>query len=273
MDAFKLGPFLVPVARLLVILSLLGLGFASDWVARRAGQHLAVWGSNVGLVGLAVARIGFVMTHFSDFVREPLNILYVWQGGFDPTWGLLGGLAYTLWLFRHERYLIRLTLIPLAVAAGVWFGGNWVIKMAQGDSHQQIAELPALTLYRLEDGSAVSLAAFKGRPVAVNVWATWCPPCRREMPLLAEVARQTPGVEFLFADQGEGPQTIGAYLSGLKFMMGGAVLLDPQQAMSRTQKVVGLPTTFFYDAQGKLMSRQVGELSRAMLSAHLSRIR
>jgi len=271
MDAFKLGPFLVPVARLLVILSLLALGFAADFVARKAGKRLAVWGSNVGLVGLAVARVGFVVTHFSDFARDPLSVFYVWQGGFDPVWGVLGGVAYTLWFFRRERHLIRSTLVPVALAVGVWLGGNLVTQV-QGGS-QQAGELPALTLYRLEDGRAVSLASFKGKPVVVNVWATWCPPCRREMPLLAEVARQNPGVVFLFADQGEGPQAIRAYLDSLSFTMGGAVLLDPQQAVSRSQKVVGLPTTFFYNAQGKLASRQVGELSRAMLNAHLSRIR
>lgn len=267
-----MGPFLVPVARLLVILSLLALGFAADFVARKAGKRLAVWGSNVGLAGLVVARIGFVITHFSDFAREPLSVVYVWQGGFDPLWGVLGGVAYTLWFFRLERPSIRSTLIPVAVGAGVWLGGSLIAQMAGGDSAQP-AELPKLILYRLEDGSAVSLQTFKGKPVVVNTWATWCPPCRREMPLLAETAKQNLGVVFLFADQGEGPQAIRAYLNSLNFDMGGSVLLDPQQTVSRSQKVVGLPTTFFYNAQGKLASRQVGELSRAMLSAHLSRIR
>lgn len=91
--------------------------------------------------------------------------------------------------------------------------------------------------------------------------------------LLAEVAARNPEVSFLYVNQGEAPEAIRTYLNSLGFAMGGAVLLDPRQAVRQVQKVVGLPTTLFYDAGGKLVSRQVGELSRPMLNAHLIRIR
>lgn len=271
MDAVKLGPFLLPLGRLLMLLVLVVLGLVADLLARRVNKRLSAWGWNVGIAGLAAARIGFVLTHFSDYSRDLLSIFYVWQGGFSVWWGILGGAVYSLWFFRRERRLLRFTLVPPAVAGLVWLGANAVVAHLQAAPRAESVSLPALTLYRIEDGSSVDLGSFKGRPVVLNVWATWCPPCRREMPMMAEVAQQNPGVVFVFADQGEGPETVRAFLNTLPQKLSN-VLLDPQQAVSRTQQIVGFPTTFFYDASGKRVGMQTGEVSRAVLSDYLRRI-
>ena len=64
MDAVKLGPFLLPLGRLLVLLVLVILGLVADLLARRVDKRLSAWGWNVGIAGLAAARIGFVLILF-----------------------------------------------------------------------------------------------------------------------------------------------------------------------------------------------------------------
>src|SRR3546814_10052886 len=70
---------------------------------------------------------------------------------------------------------------------------------------------PVAALHRL-DGGAVSLAAYRGKPVLINLWATWCPPCRRELPMLAELAKTSP-VPIVFADEGEDAARVRDFLS------------------------------------------------------------
>lgn len=60
-------------------------------------------------------------------------------------------------------------------------------------------QLPALTLQDLQ-GKDVALPTFVGRPTVVNLWATWCPPCRRELPMFQQAQAAQPGVHFVFLD-------------------------------------------------------------------------
>lgn len=271
MDAVKLGPFLVPLYRLVVVAALLVLGFVSERLGRDRDKRLGGWGSNVGWVGLGVARVGFVVANWSAFAVQPLSVLYVWQGGFSLVWGVVGGLIYTLWFFRGTPRLLRPAALSALVAAGVGLVGLTTVQFIQA-SQTASATLPALTLYRLEDGSAIRLDSFRGKPLVLNTWATWCPPCRREMPMMAEVARANPQIHFVFADQGEGSGQVRGFLNTLLLQPVG-VLLDPQMTVSNALRVVGYPTTFFFDQGGRRVGMQTGELSRAVLEAQLRRIR
>jgi thiol-disulfide isomerase/thioredoxin len=128
----------------------------------------------------------------------------------------------------------------------------------------------ALTTLAGEPLDLARLAA--GKPVVVNLWATWCPPCRREMPVLAAAQRQETGVRFVFVNQGEGGETAQRYLvaSGLDLAN---VVLDPGAGIGREVGSMGLPTTLFYDAGGRLVDSHVGEISAASLASKLNRLR
>src|SRR3546814_12546814 len=89
--------------------------------------------------------------------------------------------------------------------------------------------LPVAALHRL-DGGAVSLAAYRGKPVIINLWATWCPPCRRELPMLAELAKPSP-VPIVLADDGEDAARVRAFLSQQN-IPADAVLLDSGSSLS-----------------------------------------
>ena len=83
MDAVQVGPFAIPWARFQVFLALLAMVVVAEGLARRGDRRLAPWTYNAILAGFLGARIGFVLENASVYARDPLSILYVWQGGFD----------------------------------------------------------------------------------------------------------------------------------------------------------------------------------------------
>ena len=108
---------------------------------------------------------------------------------------------------------------------------------------------PALKLRDLQD-KPVDLAAMKGRVVLVNFWATWCEPCRDEMPALARLREKLKGrpFELVTVNFGESNATVSRFLARLNVSL--PVLLDPAKEAADAWKVRGLPMTFLVDAQG-----------------------
>jgi len=116
---------------------------------------------------------------------------------------------------------------------------------------------PALKLVDL-DSKPHDLGALKGKVVLVNFWATWCPPCRREMPSLERLRQALPEVAILAVDVGEDADTIFAFTGQLEPAPGFPILLDRDSTAMQGWKVKGLPTTFVVDPQGRLVYRAVG---------------
>jgi thiol-disulfide isomerase/thioredoxin len=127
--------------------------------------------------------------------------------------------------------------------------------------------MPALSLPAL-DGRSVALTGFLGKPTVVNLWATWCPPCRREMPLLQQAQVAHPELNFVFINQGETREDIVRYLQGQSITLRN-VLIDARRATGAAFNEQALPTTLFFDAQGRLVSTRVGALSEATLAQRL----
>ncbi len=108
------------------------------------------------------------------------------------------------------------------------------------------------------DGQSVSLSDFRGRPVLVNFWATWCGPCRYEMPFLQRIHEEQAanGLVVLGVNLGESPAEIREFMAdfGLSFTM----LLDSRQDVALTYNVRGIPTTLLIDEDGVIRYRKVG---------------
>ena len=113
---------------------------------------------------------------------------------------------------------------------------------------------PSLALTDMDD-KPVSLAAFKGKVVLVNFWATWCPPCRREFPSMERLRRKLAAEDFvvLGVDVGEDPDTISAFVSTLDLQPEFPIVLDRDSTALSAWPVRGLPTTFIVDRQGRLV--------------------
>ena len=109
------------------------------------------------------------------------------------------------------------------------------------------------------DGEAVSFAVFQGKPLLVNLWATWCAPCVAEMPTLdALAARDKDRLQVLAVSQdGDGRSKVSAFFDQHKF---GTIepYLDSKMEMMGDLKVDTLPTTILYDAKGREIWRVVG---------------
>lgn len=118
---------------------------------------------------------------------------------------------------------------------------------------------PMLKLKGL-DGTTHDLAQLKGRVVLVNFWATWCPPCRREMPSMERLSQALKGETFsvLAVDVGEDADTIEAFASQLDIAPTFPILLDTRSQVMQGWKVAGLPTTFLVDKQGRIVASAIG---------------
>jgi thiol-disulfide isomerase/thioredoxin len=261
-----IGPFLFSMG----VLALLGGVLAAHWTARflarggRADASTLSW----WLLGLAVlaARVGYVVRQWPAYAAHPGDMLNVRDGGFDPLVGLLvlviASVAIAWVRPRWRRPLLGTVAVGVAAWALVLFGGTQLRAAAH-------PPLPALEVHDL-DGRRIATATWRGRPLVLNFWATWCGPCRREMPVLVQAQHDHPGVRFVFADQAESATKIRSFLAarGLKPEN---VLID-DGALAGYYRVRGYPTTLFIGADGRLRDIHVGELSHATLRASLQRI-
>jgi thiol-disulfide isomerase/thioredoxin len=110
------------------------------------------------------------------------------------------------------------------------------------------------------DGEATSLAEFRGKPVLLNLWATWCAPCVKELPTLdALQLREGDKLQVLTVSQDmEGREKVEAFLAKGKYR-GLEAWLDPEMALMTQLGVSTLPTTILYDAQGREVWRVAGD--------------
>jgi peroxiredoxin len=108
-------------------------------------------------------------------------------------------------------------------------------------------------------GGTVRLANLKGRIVFLNVWATWCEPCREEMPAMQTLYGRLRGPDFemlaVSADQGAG-EAVGRFVRDLGLTF--PVLLDPELQVVGRYGVTGYPETFVIDRNGRVVAHEIG---------------
>jgi thiol-disulfide isomerase/thioredoxin len=109
-------------------------------------------------------------------------------------------------------------------------------------------------------GGKLKLADLRGKVVVVNFWATWCPPCKREMPSLQRLAGLMKGepFEIVAINAGEDEDQIEGFRGSLDPPLTLRLALDPKGDAMHEFSVAGLPTTFVIDRQGRIAYRAVG---------------
>ncbi len=119
-------------------------------------------------------------------------------------------------------------------------------------------------------GESFTLANLKGKVVLVNFWATWCPPCRAEMPAIdaAYRANKDAGFVVLAVDQMESADVVNAF--GAKYNLSLSLLLDGDGAINRQYLVSALPTSFFVDRRGVIRDMMIGgSMSREFIEGKI----
>ncbi len=111
------------------------------------------------------------------------------------------------------------------------------------------------------DGGTFTLADFKGKTVLVNFWATWCAPCRKEMPMLSELQSEFGGEEFEVVTIATGRNSVPGirkFLADIE-VDNLPLYLDPKQRLARDMAVLGLPITLILDEEGREIARMRGD--------------
>jgi thiol-disulfide isomerase/thioredoxin len=110
------------------------------------------------------------------------------------------------------------------------------------------------------DGKPVKLSDYRGKVVLVNFWATWCPPCRREMPSMERLSQRLKGQPFviLAVNQEEDADQVFIFTAQLDPAPTFPILFDHDSKVAHAWGVLGLPSSFIVDKQGRVVYRAMG---------------
>lgn len=128
---------------------------------------------------------------------------------------------------------------------------------------------PSLTLSDLQ-GTPRALSDYRGQVVLVNLWATWCPPCKAEMPTLDAYyqAHRKEGFTLIAINAGDSAELVQEFVK--QYQLSLPVWLDPQNEASRVFRVMSYPSSFVIDRQGVVRLAWVGAITRNMLEKYVT---
>ncbi|HLZ94044.1 MAG TPA: redoxin family protein [Candidatus Dormibacteraeota bacterium] len=117
-------------------------------------------------------------------------------------------------------------------------------------------------------GGTVSLGQLAGHPLVINFWASYCPPCRAEMPMLQRVVGARSSVQLVLVDEADSREVAAGFLRSVGVTQ--PALLDSDLSVGHQYGAIALPTTVFVRADGTVAGRQVGQLDETVLAAELA---
>ena len=165
-----------------------------------------------------------------------------------------------------RRLAAAMYLACAGLASGAAWAADWsaVEALREGDMKKLVfaepAALPEIGFVDA-DGSAVSLADYRGQWLVVNFWATWCAPCRVEMPMLSnlqEIFADDPVEVVTIATGRNSPQGIARFFDEIG-VQNLPKYQDPKQELARSMAVLGLPITVIVDPEGREVARLRGD--------------
>ncbi len=183
--------------------------------------------------------------------------------------------------FGTIRNILATIIVGIVIAGLVWYfdrpggaGGSESVTLTaspSGPAPRVGEEAPDFRVQGL-DGQHLQLGDFRGRPVWISFWATWCPPCRAENPDIEEVyqKKREEGLVILALSIGEDAGTVKDYVerTGLTYTIG----LDQGTEVAATYRIVGIPTHYFVDRDGILRDWRVGSMSKKTMEEKVEEI-
>jgi cytochrome c biogenesis protein CcmG/thiol:disulfide interchange protein DsbE len=170
---------------------------------------------------------------------------------------------------------VWIVLAVAAVVAGYYLFGRSELKATSAlkpalPASEVAGAAPAFTLTNL-DGKSVSLADFRGKVVVLDFWATWCPPCKREIPDFIDLQKEygSQGVQIVGIALDE-PDKVQAFArqNGMNY----PVLLGSDEVSMRYGGIEGIPTTFIIDKSGKIVDKFEGFRPRQVFETEIKKL-
>ncbi len=217
------------------------------------------------LFGLVIGRIVFVIK-FADQYDSFWQMLDFRDRGVDWVSGTIAMALFLLWQIKRLPQQ-RVALFGGALSILLFFS---LTSLLMNAGREQVS-IPDIALEQL-DGEQISLVQVAENNITVvNLWASWCPPCQREMPAFEKSAQQYPDIRFVMINQQESAVKVNDFLAENKLTFE-HVLLDKTGKVADKFDAYGLPVTLYFDQQGSLVESHMGEVSAASLSATLERL-
>lgn len=179
---------------------------------------------------------------------------------------------------KINKYLFGLILLFICI-------GGWYFYMRQDNNEQkstgqtsvgvQIGDkAPDFSLKTL-DGRTLKLSDFRGKKVVLNFWATWCPPCKAEVPEFQEFYQkhQTSGIEIVAVDitsQEKNKEVVAEFIKS--YAVTYPVVLDETGSVASVYRISAIPTTYMIDTQGIIRHKVTGAMNYQTLSEAAGRL-
>ena len=180
---------------------------------------------------------------------------------------------------RIQRHTFRLVfgviiligIVGALIAADQLLSGDSELGALDNRRAERGERAPDFALRDL-DGDVVRLSDFEGQPVWINFWASWCGPCREELPDIQALAErfEGDGLVVLAVNKGESESQARSFWNEMDLDL--PALLDSDEEVADQYRLVGLPNNFFIDRDGVLRSLQLGFLTEEEMVEHLATI-
>lgn len=267
MLSISLGPLVISFSQLIIFLEL-GIFLGLTYLLTRQNPLQKVILDTVFkavVMGFIAARLAFVFTMWDSYQGNWLQLINISDGGFIPYYGWFSGIVVLALYARGKKAVMK----SYAIAGSVSFCSMIIPNFALS-IYQTGVQLPQSVVHNMQ-GQQVNLQNFKGKPVVINFWASWCPPCRKEMPVLLAAQKNNPHITVAFVNQGEDLNTVKVFLDEQQLDLN-HVFFDQSSNVSRESGAAGLPTTLFYNSEGELVTSHIGQLSYASLDYYIQAI-
>lgn len=183
---------------------------------------------------------------------------------------LIGGSAYTVYNYNKSQVSNPNNIISNENSSSDKKSNNNI----KNETALKISKTKAMD-FKLKDlnGKEVSLSDYKGKKVLLNFWATWCSPCKAEMPEMEALYQQTKDSDLviLAVNLDEDKDTVQKFISSNKYNF--PVLLDTENIVASKYQIVSIPTSFFIDKEGNIVDKHIGPMTIKDMKDYINNIK